>query len=131
MRTELPPRSTADTVNNPRKRRRRLLPALLFGAVIVVIAAQEMPAAGALLQRWFRPAEWQANEACATAALALATRPESARVIARGAVHATQGGFFVEDIVIGEMADAGGERRFSVACYTDGAGKVARADRTG
>lgn len=129
MRTELPPRSTSDTVGNPHKRRGRLLPALLFGAVVVVIAAQEIPAVGAVLQRWFKPTEWQATQACIAASLALATRPEFARVIARGAVHATQTGYLVEDVTIGEMADAGGERRFSAACYTDATGKVIRADR--
>lgn len=130
MRPELRPQTSAETVGNPRRTRRRLLPVLLIGAVIVAIAAQEIPTVGSLLQRWFEPTEWQASQACAAAALALAAHPEFARVIAPGAVHTTQTGFYIEAVAIGEMADAGGERRFSVACYTDSAGKVIRADRT-
>lgn len=129
MRPELPPGSTTGTVDYPHKRRKRLLPLLLVAAFVAVIAAQEIPGVASHLQRWFKPAEWQASQVCSAAALALAARPEFARVIAPGTVHATQTGFFIEAIAIGEMADAGGERRFSVACYTDSAGTVVRADR--
>lgn len=50
-------------------------------------------------------------------------------MIAPGEVHTTQGGYFVEATVIGEMADSGGETRFAVACYTDKDGRLVRADR--
>lgn len=135
MRPELPPRTTPDpgrrTARTADRGARRLLPFLLITAVAVAIAAREIPAVGALLQRWFQPDAWQAAQTCQVAALGLAVRPESARLVAPGTVHATQGGFYVEALTIGEMAAAGGETRFHVACYTDAAGRLVRADRIG
>ena len=48
-----------------------------------------------------------------------------------GKVHATQGGFYVEATIIGEMAETGGATHFTVACYTDSAGQLVRAARVG
>ncbi|MFN2308302.1 MAG: hypothetical protein ABR553_00995 [Gammaproteobacteria bacterium] len=129
MRPELPPRTTSDPAQHPGRRRSRLLPLLFIGALITVVAAQEIPAMGAWLQRWLHPEASQAGEICRGAALALAAQPQTARVIVPGNAHATQGGFFVEGIQIGEMAESGGETRFVVACYTDSNGRLVRADR--
>lgn len=130
MRPDLPPRTTSDPAQRERAGKPgRYLPLLIFGIVFVAIAAREIPAVGGWLQRWFQPEQWQAGQTCRDAALALAARPEHARVVAPGEVHATQGGYFVEATVIGEMADSGGETRFAVACYTDKDGRLVRADR--
>lgn len=129
MRPALPPRTTSDPRQRSGRGARRVLPFLLIAAVLLAIAAQEIPAVGALFQRWFQPDVWQATQTCRSAALALATRPDFARVVDAGRVHATQGGFYVEAMVIGEMAETGGEQRLTVACYTDTAGRLVRADR--
>lgn len=129
MRPDLPPRSPSDPGLRSGRKSTRLLPVLLIGGILVVIAAREIPAVGAGFQRWLQPEQWQAGQTCQTAALALAGRREFARVIAPGSVHATQEGFYIEALVIGEMAESGGESRFSVACYTDSTGRLVRADR--
>lgn len=130
MRPDLPPRTTSDPMQRPsRGGFKRMLPLLIIGAIMIAIAAQEIPAVGAWMQRWLQPDEWQAGQTCQTAALALASRPDFARVIEPGKVHATQGGFYVEATIIGEMAETGGETRYTVACYTDSAGQLVRAAR--
>lgn len=130
MRPDLQPRTPDDPARRPRAGKPgRYLPLLIFGVIFVAIAAREIPAVGGWLQRWFQPEAWQAGQSCRDAALALATRPEHARVIEPGQAHPTQGGYFVEAIIVGEMAEAGGETRFAVACYTDKDGRLVRADR--
>lgn len=129
MRPDLSPRTPSDPGQRSGRKATRLLPLLIIGGILVAIAAQEIPAVGTWLQRWLQPEHWQASQTCQTAALALAGRREFARVIAPGKVHATQEGFYIEALVIGEMAENGGESRFSVACYTDSAGRLVRADR--
>lgn len=130
MRPNLPPRTTSDPAQRTGRQSKRLLPFLIVGAIILMIAAQEIPAVGAWLQRLLKPDAWQASQTCQTAALALAKRPEYARVIEPGKVNATQDGFYIEATSIGEMAETGGENRFSVACYTDSTGRLVRADRS-
>lgn len=129
MRPNLPPRTTSDPAQRSGRKSTRLLPFLIIGAIMLMIAVQEIPAVGAWLQRWLQPDAWQASQTCQAAALALANRPEFARVIEPGKVHATQGGFYVEATSIGEMAASGGETRFTVACYTGSDGRLVRADR--
>lgn len=103
---------------------------MIFAAIVLFIASREIPAVRDAVQRLTAPERWQAGDACRRAALRLAHNPDFARVVEPGVVHATQNGFFVDQIVVGEMASTGGEARFTVTCYADPGGQVVRADRT-
>jgi hypothetical protein len=109
-----------------RRRRwlRHLLPILLVLGMLALIASRELPWLADWIARITAPQRWQAGESCRTAALKLATQPDYARIVAPGTVHATQRGFYVENIVVGQMGANGSEQRLSVNCYADSNGNM-------
>jgi hypothetical protein len=89
-----------------------------------LIVYREVPWVQRQAQRVLHPAEARAVEACEVAALKLARAPEFARIVKPGRVNATQGGFYIEGMVLGQMAQAGGEERSFVDCHADRDGNV-------
>lgn len=79
---------------------------------------------GQWLERVTAPGKWAAGESCRSAALKLVPQPDYARIVAPGRVHETERGFYVENIVVGQMGASGTEERLSVNCYTDTQGNV-------
>ncbi len=122
-------RTPGTSVERPRRRFKALFPIFIMAMFVLALAAQEVPAVRDMFQRWVDPAAWQAGQVCRQAALGLAAQPEYARIVAPGDVHATQNGFFVDKLSVGEMGQQGGEERFVVSCYIDQLGQVVRADR--
>jgi len=109
------------------RRRRALRPVMALVVVLVVgvaIAYREVPWVQRQAQGLLNPAQARAMEACEVAALKLAGTPDFARIVKPGRVHATQRGFYVERIVLGQMAQQGGEQRSFVDCYADLDGNV-------
>ncbi len=116
----------------PRRRKsvaRNWVPVLMIIGIVVFVASREVPVVRDTVERVLAPEKWRAETACARAALHLSTKPAFARIVHPGRVHATQDGFYVEAIRVGEMGAQGGESLFEVACYTDANGQVVRADR--
>jgi hypothetical protein len=115
------------------RRRGRLgsrLALIVFALVIaVMILRHEVPQIDAWFESILHPSEHLARESCITAALHGALRPELARVVDRGEVHATQAGYYVEAVMLGEMGEDGAEALFRVSCYTDREGELLRATR--
>lgn len=120
-------RHRAPTVRESERRRqrwRRLAPLAILLVFVGIIVVREVPLAGQWLQRVIAPAEWAAAEACRSAALKLVAQPDYARIVAPGRIHATERGFYVENIVVGQMGARGTEERVSVNCYADAQGNV-------
>lgn len=115
---------TARESERRRQRLRRLAPLAILLLFVGIIVVREVPVAGQWLQRVIAPAEWAAGEACRSAALKLVAQPDYARIVAPGRIHATERGFYVENIVVGQMGARGTEERVSVNCYADAQGNV-------
>ncbi|MCP9438278.1 MAG: hypothetical protein NHB36_00150 [Nitrospira sp.] len=124
---EPPDRQRAPTAregDHRRQRLRRVVPLVIVLLFVGIIVVREVPVAGQWLQRVIAPAEWAAAEACRSAALKLVAQPDYARIVAPGRIHATARGFYVENIVVGQMGARGTEERLSVNCYADAEGNV-------
>jgi hypothetical protein len=115
---------TALETERRRRRLRRLVPLAIFLLFAGVIVVREVPMVGQWLERVTAPGKWAAGESCRSAALKLVPQPDYARIVAPGRVHETERGFYVENIVVGQMGASGTEERLSVNCYTDTQGNV-------
>ena len=117
----------------PGHRRRRRPHKFIAIAIMVIVAGfilkDRVPAVGTYVDRLLQPDAWQATESCRQAVLAAVERPEFARILERGEANVTQKGYYVDNIVIGEMDHGGAEARVRFSCYVDGKGKVVNAQR--
>ena len=116
----------------PKQRRSsfsKLLPFFIVAGFILIIISQEIPGFRHAIEYYTAHESWQASETCNKKALQLGVSPDFMRIIEYGDVHKTEKGFFIENIIVGEMAEQGGEQRFIADCYTDPAGNLVRADR--
>jgi hypothetical protein len=116
----------------PRQRKSRagrFIPVGFVVAFFLFIISEEFPGVRHALDYFVANDRWQARETCNSNSLALGTTPDFMRIVDYGEVHKTNNGFFIEKIVVGEMAKDGGEQQFTVDCYTDPEGKLVRADR--
>ncbi len=68
-------------------------------------------------------------QACRQAVIGSLARPEFARILEGGNIHATQRGYYVDDIVLGEMGERGSEVRSRYTCYIDAKGNVVNTQR--
>jgi len=112
-----------------RSRNRKLLPFVIIAGFVLFIISQEIPGFRHAIDYYIAHDSWQARETCNSKTLQLGASPDFMRIIENGDVHKTENGFFIEKIIVGEMAEQGGEQRFIVDCYTDPAGNLIRADR--
>lgn len=108
---------------------RRLIPLLFFVVLAAVIAHNEIPAFAHWWERMLAPQDWQARQRCQQAALAAAANPAFARVIRAGEVHSTSAGWYVDRLVLGEMAEGGAEQAVEYSCYLDSTGKLVQLNR--
>lgn len=112
-----------------RRRLGRLVPLLILAVFGFIILRQEVPAVDDWIQRIIAPGEFAAAETCRRAALSSADSPGYARVRARGSVHKTRDGYYVEGVEIGSMGDDGAESVFRYSCYVDSNGNLVDAGR--
>ena len=115
-------------------RRSRRRPQKFIAIAIMVVAAgfilkDQIPVVDAYIDRLLQPEAWRATESCRQAVLAAVERPEFARMLERGEANTTQKGYYVDNIVIGEMGASGTETKVRFSCYVDGQGKVVNAQR--
>lgn len=118
------PEQEADFTRRRRGRGGRLLPLLIFAGFGLFILKEQVPAVNDAYLRLVDPDALRALVACREAALAGSATPDFARLLERGRAHPTRNGFFVDRLVIGELADGGGEARRAIECHVDAAGKV-------
>ena len=112
-----------------RSRHKNLLPLIIFDFFALFIAVNEIPGFRNAVEYYVAHDRWKAAESCESKALQMGSTPDYMRLIEHGDVHKTEKGFLIKNIIVGEMAEQGGEQRFVVDCYTDAAGNLVRADR--
>ncbi|HGG58996.1 MAG TPA: hypothetical protein ENK26_03645 [Gammaproteobacteria bacterium] len=108
---------------------RKLLPLLIFAAFALFIAREQFPAVNDGIESLLHPLAFQAVKACRERALSGAENPQFARLIRYGEANPTQAGWFVDDIVVGEMRPGEGEQRVLATCHVDDSGKVVNVFR--
>jgi hypothetical protein len=107
----------------------KLIPLLFLVVFGVIIAHNEIPAFAAWWEKLVAPQDWEAKQQCQQAALSAAANPAFARVIEPGRVHHTSAGVYVDELVLGEMGDAGAEQAVEYSCYLDSAGTLVQLNR--
>ena len=75
------------------------------------------------------PQGFAAVQTCRKAALSQSTTPDFARLIKSGKANATKKGFFVNQLLIGEMNEQGGEQRMNIGCHIDQNGALIKLNR--
>ncbi len=119
-----------DTSQRPqggrRRRGLRFLPFVLFAVIALIVLRDRVPFVADWMEKTLQPNEWRARQACLQAALDSAGVPDFARVVARGNIDHTRNGFYVSEVVVGEMGETGEEVRFRFSCYLDAAGGVVK-----
>ncbi len=108
----------------------RLMPFLMLFVFATLILKDQVPAVGDKIDAFFNPEGSAAVRVCRKAALSQSATPDFARLIKPGKANATNKGFFVDQLVIGEMDEQGGERRVDIACHIDQNGELVKLNRT-
>lgn len=116
---------------NDRQRLRigRFLFPLVFALILLMILTDMFPVLRDAKEQVLYPAEYRARRACHAAALGAAERPQYARIIAPGEVHATQGAQYVQGVRVGKMGAGGAEVTYDFSCYVGADGKVVNTDK--
>ena len=112
-----------------RKRGGKLVPLLILALFALFIATQEIPQVHDWVEGLYSPDKASARKACHAALLATSEQPAFARIIESGKIEATQDGYLVREVVLGEMGPNGEEIRQQVSCYLDRDGKIVRTYR--
>ncbi len=110
-------------------RRHNLAPFFIFGAFALLIASQEIPWLHDRLESLLHPEAFAALQQCREAALRQSPAPEFARTVRGGKAIATEGGFVVQGLVIGEPDPEQGEQQVAITCHVDAQGTLARLHR--
>jgi len=128
-----------NTLNEPYARSRsrssrsrvlnRLIPFLMVLVFGTLILKDQVPAIGDKIDSMINPQGFAAVQTCRKAALSQSTTPDFARLIKSGKANATKKGFFVNQLVIGEMNEQGGEQRMNIGCHIDQNGALIKLNR--
>lgn len=111
------------------QRGRSLIPLIVFGAVALFIASREIPWLQDKVNGLISPAKQAAIEICRDAALNESPQPEFARIIRGGKATATQNGFVVSRLILGEISSNEGEQRVHFTCHVSNDGVIANLHR--
>lgn len=126
---EPPTEAPGNRGDRQRLRFGRFLFPLVFAAILLAILTDMFPALRDAKEQVLHPTEYQARKTCHAAALAAAERPEYARIVAPGEVHATQGAQYVTGVRVGEPGPAGAEVIYDFSCYVNANGAVAKTHK--
>jgi hypothetical protein len=119
---------------NARKSPARLIVPLFILVIATLIAREEVPAFRDWTDRMVAPQAWKATEACRKAAVAATTQPDYAWIIEPGIARKTQAGYFVDDVIVGELDKDGINHQYVFSCNVSATGEVvnlSRPDRAG
>ncbi len=115
--------------NGRRRRARRLLPVVIFAIVAFIALRDRFPMVADWIERAIHPEQWRAHQSCLAAALDSSGVADFSRIVSRGDIDKTRNGFYVSEVVVGEMGNAGKEERFRFSCYVDAAGGVVKTHK--
>jgi len=128
-----------NTINEPyaRPRKRsnrsrtlnRLIPFLILLIFGTLILKDQVPAVSDKIDSMINPQGFAAVQTCRKAALSQSSTPNFARLIKSGKANATKKGYFIDQLVIGEMNDQGGERLMDIGCHIDQSGELIKLSR--
>ncbi|RUM91999.1 MAG: hypothetical protein DSZ28_10070 [Thiothrix sp.] len=128
-----------DTLNEPYARPRsrssrsralnRLIPFLMVLIFGMLILKDQVPAIGDKIDSMINPQGFAAVLTCRNAALSQSTTPDFARLIKSGKANTTGKGFFVNQLVVGEMDEQSGERLMNISCHIDQNGEIIKLNR--
>ena len=100
--------------------------AVVFGLAGVAILRDRVAAVDEWIGKAFFPSRWQAAETCRQHLVSARSELRFPRLLERGQVHPTEGGYLVNEIVVGYMAESGAETYATFSCYLDKAGNVVK-----
>jgi hypothetical protein len=112
-----------------RKSRRIIIPFLFLAVFALIVLYNAVPSLRLKIEALLFPEAFRATEACRQTALASASTPGFARLLAYGEAHEVSEGYYVDRVVIGEMGPNGAEQRFEVSCYINSAGRIIKSHR--
>lgn len=107
----------------------KVLVAVGFLTIVLLIAKEEFPLVADWIDRTIDADSWNATDQCRKQALQASSKPEFARVVEPGITDTTQSGYFVHDILIGEMGQSGEEQNFQFSCYVSDQGVVVKTSK--
>ena len=100
--------------------------AAIFGLAGVAIVRDRVAAVDEWIAKAFFPSRWQAAETCRQHLVSARSELKFPRLLKRGQVHPTQGGYLVNEIVVGHMSESGAETYATFSCYLDEVGNVVK-----
>jgi hypothetical protein len=111
------------------RRGSKLVPLLIFAVFAVFVLKDQFPTIDDKIQSLLHPQAFKAIQACRQAALTGSNNPDFTRLLEFGRANKTQNGFFIDQLVIGELESGKGEIRKAVQCYVDSAGVIVDIQR--
>ncbi len=112
-----------------RSRGGRLVPLLIFAGFGLFILKEQVPAVNDAYLGLVKPGALRALKACREAALTGSATPDFVRILEYGRAHPTLNGYFVDQLVIGELEKGRGEVRRAIECHVDVSGNVVDVSR--
>ncbi|MEA3413345.1 MAG: hypothetical protein U9R74_17690 [Pseudomonadota bacterium] len=98
-------------------------PLLIIGAFVLAAVYLASPRVQIAVESFLRPEAARARQGCLDAAQSQPNTPGFTRFLRYGKAHATPQGFYVDDVVIGEMSE-GFETELEFTCYIDRKGTI-------
>lgn len=122
---------TADRVSGKQSGLRliKLIPFLFIIVFATLFLRDQFPQVDDFLRSVVSPEQHQAITNCRQRALLQSDQPDFARLVKGGKITATQNGYLIDHLVIGEMESNGGEKLFDISCHSRTNGEIVQVHR--
>lgn len=107
----------------------KLIPVVFVLAFGTIVLYNTVPAVRLTIEGIVAPESTRAKASCREHALSQSATPGFARIVEYGTANRLPDGFYVEDVVIGEMSDQGTEVEVEVTCYVQPDGQIIKSAR--
>lgn len=107
----------------------KFIPIIIILIFATIILRDQFPQVDDYIQSILHPAQHAAVKTCRNRALIQSETPDFARIVKWGKANATQKGFLVDHLIIGEMAKDQGERLIAITCHIDASGEIVSVHR--
>lgn len=126
---ERQPPTITSRKSKPGIRLNKIIPVIIILIFATIILRDQFPQVDDYIQSILHPEQHAAVKKCRKTALIQSETPDFARIIKWGKANATQKGFLVDHLVIGEMAKDQGERLIAITCHIDTNGEIVMVHR--